>query len=550
MASIDRSPWAVLGVAAGASTADIRRAYAKRLKEIRPDEDAAGFQRLVEARDLALQLASGERAVPRRAAEIRLADILETSRDGAAQLDLALPRDAREPPRPPAADASAEISVPPAQPAQDVLTALHSVLSTDDLAGWQAVARSMSALTRHQRATLESRLIESLGWFAAQESRNFAAWPPNKWPFFDLVAALDDEFGWRENDRVLYEVLDVQSPLPMWLTRQTARSLPEHRAVRERVPTAQEFTALLRWARHLASASTDATATDAHSHGLAPIALPDIHHFYDGGRDQRGLDAYWIMVNDPSLWRPYDAATYLFFPVWSWQDGRYGMALLGLVGWAALIMAFAPWQLEAVLAALPWLAALPKGRMDAFVFMLPATVAFWYIAGSSPPPSPQRKSTLIGPLWDSLAFFVFPVWAIARRLYVRAAIGFIAWLAIAHQLYAYGEPSLLLAGTVMLVVMFHLTAGEYGQRWVVYKLQRSIAAANKSRIFDPEQRADYLRRRGTRNPALWTNPSRREARLRTALRPRTHLQSWWKWMLLVGAIMGLIRLVDVFLRSP
>jgi len=181
--------------------------------------------------------------------------------------------------------------------------------------------------------------------------------------------------------------------------------------------------------------------------------------------------------------------------------------------------------------------------------MLPATVAFWYIAGSAPPPSPQRKTGLIGPLWDSLAFFLFPVWAIERRLYVRAAIGFIAWLAIAHQLYAYGEPSLLFVGTIMLLVMLHLTAGEYGQRWIVYKLQRSIAAANKRRIIDPRLRADYLRRHGTRNPALWTNPSRREARLRTALRPRTELQRWWKWMLLVGAIIGLIRFVDVLLSS-
>jgi len=36
----EQSYWSLLGVAPGATTAEIKRAYARRLREIRPDEDA------------------------------------------------------------------------------------------------------------------------------------------------------------------------------------------------------------------------------------------------------------------------------------------------------------------------------------------------------------------------------------------------------------------------------------------------------------------------------------------------------------------------------
>jgi tetratricopeptide (TPR) repeat protein len=50
-------PWSELGLDGPADERSIRRAYAVRLKVVRPDVDAAGFQRLVEARDMALRAA-------------------------------------------------------------------------------------------------------------------------------------------------------------------------------------------------------------------------------------------------------------------------------------------------------------------------------------------------------------------------------------------------------------------------------------------------------------------------------------------------------------
>ncbi|GEM_PF-1742549 len=49
--------WAVLEIAATKDEREIRRAYARKLKQVRPDEDPVGFQRLVEARDQAMRLA-------------------------------------------------------------------------------------------------------------------------------------------------------------------------------------------------------------------------------------------------------------------------------------------------------------------------------------------------------------------------------------------------------------------------------------------------------------------------------------------------------------
>jgi hypothetical protein len=57
MSGLSDDLWRQLGIAPTAEESAIRRAYAKRLREVRPDDDPEGFQRLVEARDLALQLA-------------------------------------------------------------------------------------------------------------------------------------------------------------------------------------------------------------------------------------------------------------------------------------------------------------------------------------------------------------------------------------------------------------------------------------------------------------------------------------------------------------
>ena len=55
-------PWSVLGLEAPAGEREIRSAYARRLKSVRPDTDPQGFQKLVEARGYALEFARSRAA--------------------------------------------------------------------------------------------------------------------------------------------------------------------------------------------------------------------------------------------------------------------------------------------------------------------------------------------------------------------------------------------------------------------------------------------------------------------------------------------------------
>ncbi|RKE37358.1 hypothetical protein B0G76_3607 [Paraburkholderia sp. BL23I1N1] len=55
-------PWDLLGIAANADERTVRRAYARLLKQQRPDEDAEAFQRLRYAYESALQMAAGAAA--------------------------------------------------------------------------------------------------------------------------------------------------------------------------------------------------------------------------------------------------------------------------------------------------------------------------------------------------------------------------------------------------------------------------------------------------------------------------------------------------------
>jgi hypothetical protein len=550
MHSANKSPWALLGIAPGAGTAEIRRAYAKRLKEIRPDGDAQEFQELVDARDQALRLDSGSTAIARRAKSL-----LATDTDGALRTQhepASVPRNIPLPPELSAADPPVEVQlVSRAEISREIFHVLQRVLAADELAGWQTVTRNMIAVPYHDRAAIEVRFIESLSAFAAEHSNDYACWPPgewpswpaNKWPFFDLVLALSEEFGWNESDRELYEVLDEDA--------------------------AQHFTALLRWARNV-SPRVEALGTDVHSQALPqalrPIALQDLHSFYDCGRDQLGLTTYWAMLKAPTLWRPTDAPTYLFLPVWSWREGHYARSLLGLLGWTALVMAFAPWRSETVIAAMPWLLPLPATGWLSLIPMLLMIMGGWYIFGSfAPPVFSTRRATfaILGPRPDRLAFFLFPLWAFVRGLYCRAAIGLVAWIAIAYQIYTYPDvlqnhqKDLSFISAVVLVILLHVTAGAYGQRWVVYKLRRAIAAANRLQILEPGRRAEFLRQRGTRDLTPWTGGSHQRSRRRSRTRLQLDLARSrigavllevasgirWKWAVLGGAAVFIIRLI-------
>src|SRR5215831_16686077 len=77
--------WQQLGVAPTTDEAAIRRAYARRLRDVRPDDNPEGFQQLVEARDLALRLA--QRGTGSETERWELTDELAAESEGRAQVE-------------------------------------------------------------------------------------------------------------------------------------------------------------------------------------------------------------------------------------------------------------------------------------------------------------------------------------------------------------------------------------------------------------------------------------------------------------------------------
>ena len=61
---VRRSHWALLGIAPTSDTREIKRAYARLLKQTRPDDDPEGFQRLREALEAALAQAPWVKVSP------------------------------------------------------------------------------------------------------------------------------------------------------------------------------------------------------------------------------------------------------------------------------------------------------------------------------------------------------------------------------------------------------------------------------------------------------------------------------------------------------
>jgi len=70
-------PWALLGIAPTRQAHEIKRAYAARLKTVRPDDDPAGFQALRQAYEWALGRC-GEQPAPAPAPMVHLPSQLRT----------------------------------------------------------------------------------------------------------------------------------------------------------------------------------------------------------------------------------------------------------------------------------------------------------------------------------------------------------------------------------------------------------------------------------------------------------------------------------------
>ena len=249
-----RSPWELLGVGDDASERDIRSAYARQLKTTRPEDDAAAFQRLVEARDFLMtvarrrareggpttpahQVATSEE-LARRRAEAELNELMREAQ-AAASLPEPLPAldDISETPAAPAEAASEPKSEPalavPPPPALDavmgeIVARLDPDVPLAILLEWPKHVAALGTLDLTERMSADRALLRrfpvnigSISILSGPEPRrgllSFLGYAKSDTRKDDrerariqasMLAALDQEFGWTAYDRHVYDVLE------------------------------------------------------------------------------------------------------------------------------------------------------------------------------------------------------------------------------------------------------------------------------------------------------------------------------------------------------
>ncbi len=245
--------FALLGISANASEADVRRAYARKLKDFRPDEDPEGFQRLVSARDAALawarQLAKApapdsaepesarpaiEEEAPEPSASSETAGKASTVPQ-ALEAQLFPPKDAPYPPP----DGKPQVSpAPAARETEDFGEVLTPSKALDTLRlGLKRLIEEKTAFdVRGLEAMLlklpagAGRSIEHASILELSRALPFLRGPvPYPLAAEELLerlgVMLTDHFGWQDNDRALFEALTLEGAARFELFLRTAHEM-------------------------------------------------------------------------------------------------------------------------------------------------------------------------------------------------------------------------------------------------------------------------------------------------------------------------------------
>lgn len=211
-------PWSVLEITPGADASTVRKAYAKKLKVVQPDENPTEFQALVEARDRALLLIeirshqwTPPEAIPPNQRTDPIAEI-----EPPVVADSVLPMTPQRRLDDAAASEHIEAICSDDKPEKidfDALKAqlkkLHNMSSVYvDLDGWNGFLAQIVNLPTHMREELEPGIIDSF-CNLTQYCERISSFPyvPRDPKDRELILAYDEEFGWSTNDRKVYEVI-------------------------------------------------------------------------------------------------------------------------------------------------------------------------------------------------------------------------------------------------------------------------------------------------------------------------------------------------------
>jgi hypothetical protein len=207
-----RYPWTVLGIDPTHEEREIKKAYAAKLKATRPEDDAEAFQNLVRARDEAISQARyrafGDEPEPETeerdeaASQQHLASI-EAEPDAQHDDDFDAGDDGDE----------EDLDDPDEAPWGQIFTVLWACLrelnNRPDFKTVENALGGISQLSLEQRQALETELIEHLAEHIAfirdASLSGSAIGNQQRW----VLTALDEEFGWAQNDQRLASLIYV-----------------------------------------------------------------------------------------------------------------------------------------------------------------------------------------------------------------------------------------------------------------------------------------------------------------------------------------------------
>jgi hypothetical protein len=191
-------PWSVLGIKKTTEERAIKSAYAKKLKVTRPEDDPVAFQRLVEARDVALRLARLANASQERD-EIEVQPIPVSTIHWREEVSNS-PIDQRE-----------------QQQRSNFVEPFEQILIGDlmdkPFESIERLADKLRELTIAERLEIEPQFLLALDQYFSNQSSTVNQPIDSLHSSYQkyLVILLDQEYQWSNNERRIYEVVPYLS---------------------------------------------------------------------------------------------------------------------------------------------------------------------------------------------------------------------------------------------------------------------------------------------------------------------------------------------------